>query len=172
VICQAPNPTNKPKPSKDFQDLAPPPPSMQSKPRFDLRTKGYLPPKARENEGKKTLVLDLDETMIHSWFKPVRDPDIFLEVKIKNKFSKIFVQVRPGVQEFLDEVEKLYEVVFFTASVSTYAIPLITKLDRNKYKYQMLFRQHCDVLSGSFVKDLSKIGRELKDIIILDNTPN
>jgi carboxy-terminal domain RNA polymerase II polypeptide A small phosphatase len=101
-----------------------------------------LSPKTYENDGKKTLVLDLDETMIHSWFKPIRDPDIFLEVKIKNKFSKIYVLVRPGVQEFLKEMQKLYEVVFFTASVSTYAIPLINKLDRNRYKHQMLFRQH------------------------------
>lgn len=168
VVCQAPNPSNTPKPSKDFDNTTP----NESKPSFDSRTRGYLSPKTYENDGKKTLVLDLDETMIHSWFKPIRDPDIFLEVKIKNKFSKIYVLVRPGVQEFLKKMQKLYEVVFFTASVSTYAIPLINKLDRNRYKHQMLFRQHWDVLSGSFVKDLSKIGRDLKDVIILDNTPN
>lgn len=79
--------------------------------------------------------------------------------------------IRPGVFEFLQEVQKLYEVVIFTASVSTYAIPIINKLDKNNYQYQMLFRQHCDIKAGSFVKDLSKLGRDIKDVIIIDNTP-
>ena len=87
-------------------------------------------------------MLDLDETIIHSWFKHINNPDISLEVKIKNKCSTIHVSVRPGAYEFLTEVQKLYEVVFFTASVSSYAIPLIKKLDRNDYQFQMLFRQH------------------------------
>jgi len=87
-------------------------------------------------------VLDLDETMIHSWFKSIQNPDISLEVKIKGKYSNIYVSVRPDAYTFLTEVQKLYEVVFFTASVSTYAIPLIGQLDRNNYQFQMLFREH------------------------------
>lgn len=114
----------------------------------------------------------MDETLIHSWFKPIKNPDITLEVKIKNKFSKIYVLTRPYVYKFLKEVQKLYEIIIFTASVSTYAIPLINKLDVDNYQFQMLFRQHWDIKSGTFVKDLSKLGRDLKDVIILDNTPN
>ena len=79
--------------------------------------------------------------------------------------------IRPGVYEFLEEMNKIYEVVIFTASVSSYAIPLISKLDKEKYEFQMLFRQHWDIRENSFVKDLSKIGRDLNDVIIIDNTP-
>lgn len=79
--------------------------------------------------------------------------------------------VRPGALEFLEEMKKLYEVVIFTASVSSYAIPLVSRLDKGKYQYQILFRQHWDSKDNSFVKDLSKIGRDLNDVIMIDNTP-
>ena len=91
---------------------------------------------------------------------------------IKNKLSTVYVMVRPGAYEFLEEMQKHYEVVFFTASVSTYATPLINILDKNNYEYKMLFRQHWDVKNDRFVKDLSKIGRNLDDVIIIDNTPD
>ncbi|CAI2387072.1 unnamed protein product [Moneuplotes crassus] len=172
AVSQAPNPSAHPKPSKDFKSSKTPPEYDLPDPVYDRVTGGYLAPQIEENLGKKTLVLDLDETLIHSWFKPINSPDLCLDVKIKNKFTKIYVLTRPWVYNFLDEVQKLFEVVIFTASVSTYAIPIINKLDRTDYQYQMLFRQHCDTKSGSFVKDLSKLGRDLKDCVIIDNTPN
>ncbi|CAI2387201.1 unnamed protein product [Moneuplotes crassus] len=171
VASQVPNPSCPPNPSKNFKNDSTPPDFNLPSPVLDKTTGGYLAPKTMENVGKKTLVLDLDETLIHSWFRPIKSPDLCLDVKIKNKFSKIYILTRPWVYDFLDEVQKIYEVVIFTASVSTYAIPIITKLDRTNYQFQMLFRQHCDSKDGSFVKDLSKLGRELKDCIIIDNTP-
>lgn len=79
--------------------------------------------------------------------------------------------VRPGAYEFLEEMKKYYEIVIFTASVSSYAIPLISRLDKQNYQFQILFRQHWDARDNSFVKDLSKIGRDLNDVIMIDNTP-
>ena len=64
-----------------------------------------------------------------------------------------------------------YEVVIYTASSSIYADPLIDKLDPHGYTSYRLFREHCTFLSNSYVKDLSKLGRKLKDIIIVDNSP-
>jgi len=115
--------------------------------------------------------LDLDETIIHSWFKKIPNADIEIDVKIKNRQSTIYVLVRPGAYRFLKEMQRIYEVVFYTASVSTYAVPLIRTLDKLDYGFKMLFREHCDLKDKSFVKDLSKVGRDMKDIIIVDNTP-
>eukprot|EP00826_Nyctotherus_ovalis_P054990 TRINITY_DN726_c0_g1_i13.p1 TRINITY_DN726_c0_g1~~TRINITY_DN726_c0_g1_i13.p1 ORF type:complete len:428 (-),score=33.33 TRINITY_DN726_c0_g1_i13:125-1408(-) len=64
---------------------------------------------------------------------------------------------------------ELYEVVVFTASTSNYATKVIDELDpEHKVPYR-LFRQHCTLINCDFVKDLSQLGRDLKDVIIVDN---
>ncbi len=79
----------------------------------------YLPPKSHSNMNKKTLVLDLDETLVHSGFKPFpTNSDIILKIELDNKNYDIHVLVRPGVEEFLDRMAKHYELVVFTASLS------------------------------------------------------
>lgn len=52
----------------------------------------------------KTLILDLDETLVHSSFKPhsSRHCDIQLSVPIDGKESSIYVLIRPGAIEFCD----------------------------------------------------------------------
>ena len=47
----------------------------------------FLPPLNILNQNKKTLVLDLDETLIHSYFdqKPPRKPDISFDIFIDKK---------------------------------------------------------------------------------------
>lgn len=66
---------------------------------------------------------------------------------------------------------KYYEVVIFTASLSKYADPLMDILDEKRVAPQRLFREHCTFHNGIFVKDMSKIGRSLKDSLIIDNSP-
>ena len=79
--------------------------------------------------GKKTLVLDLDETLVHSSFKPIENPDIILPVEIEGSVCNIFILVRPGVAQFLQKMFKHYELVIFTASLSKYAEPLMKIID-------------------------------------------
>lgn len=64
-----------------------------------------------------------------------------------------------------------FELVIFTASLSKYASPLMKKLDPSGYCTAHLFWEHCTFYNGVFVKDMSWLGRELKDVIILDNSP-
>ena len=42
------------------------------------------------------------------------------------------------------------------------------QLDCKRHCSYRLFREHCTSLNGVFVKDMSKLGRELKDVIIVD----
>lgn len=74
-------------------------------------------------------MLDLDETLVHSSFKPVPNSDITLQIDIDGQVCTIYVLVRPYVAEFLKKMSKLYEIVVFTASLSKYAEPLMEKLD-------------------------------------------
>ena len=128
-----------------------------------------LPPKT---SNKKTLVLDLDETLVHSQFLEFSSPsDIVIKIWIEKEIYNIYVLIRPGVKEFLEEMKNYYEIVIFTASISKYADILINIIDQKGYCPYRFFREHCTFINNTFVKDLKKLGRDLKDIIIVDNSP-
>lgn len=68
-------------------------------------------------------------------------------------------------------MHKHYELVIFTASLSKYADPLVDILDPEKMCSYKLFREHCTFMNNAFVKDLTKLGRNMTDVIIVDNSP-
>ena len=104
-----------------------------------------------------TLVLDLDETLIH--FKP--NP---------NNEESGTIKIRPFLMEFLEKIKNYYELVVFTAATQEYADPIINALDpNNKYFDYRLYRKHTIIIDNDFVKDLSKLGRDMSKIIIVDN---
>lgn len=130
-----------------------------------------LPPQAPEFKGKKCLVLDLDETLVHSSFKILHQADFTIPVEIEGNYHNVYVIKRPGVDQFMKRVGELYEVVVFTASVSKYGDPLLDQLDIHKVVHHRLFRESCYNHQGNYVKDLSQVGRDLKETIIIDNSP-
>lgn len=68
-------------------------------------------------------------------------------------------------------MHKHYEVVIFTASLSKYADPLVDIIDPEKICSYKLFREHCTWLNNAYVKDMTRLGRQMTDIIIVDNSP-
>lgn len=108
---------------------------------------------------KKTLVLDLDETLIHS---TLTTSDTYLSIK------------RPHVEEFLEYVSKKFNVILFTAGMQAYADPIVNDLDNNNKIFQKrYYRDSCiySIKKQALVKDLNIIGVDMKSIIIIDNTP-
>ena len=129
----------------------------------------FLP---KRSSHRKTLVLDLDETLVHSQFQPFDVPcDVTLKIELEDELHDIHVMVRPGVKEFLENMGKIYEIVIFTASVSKYADPLLDIIDKEKYCKFRLFREHCTPINTCYVKEIKKLGRDLKDVVIVDNSP-
>jgi len=133
--------------------------------------KFLLSPLPPEDANKKTLVLDLDETLVHSSFKPIPDPDFVMSIELENVIHKVYVRKRPGVDNFLRVVGEKFEVVVFTASLAKYADPLLDILDRQRLVKKRLFREACVQHYGNYVKDLSHLGRPLTNVIIIDNSP-
>ncbi|OTB04421.1 hypothetical protein M426DRAFT_22820 [Hypoxylon sp. CI-4A] len=140
--------------------------------------KYLLPPVEPHLKGRKCLVLDLDETLVHSSFKILHQADFTIPVEIEGNYHNVYVIKRPGVDQFMKRVGELYEVVVFTASVSKvsnpieqYGDPLLDQLDIHKVVHHRLFRESCYNHQGNYVKDLSQVGRDLKDTIIIDNSP-
>ncbi|KAF2086556.1 NIF-domain-containing protein, partial [Saccharata proteae CBS 121410] len=133
--------------------------------------KWLLPPIKPEFKGKKCLVLDLDETLVHSSFKILHQADFTIPVEIEGQYHNVYVIKRPGVDAFMKRVGELYEVVVFTASVSKYGDPLLDQLDIHNVVHHRLFRESCYNHQGNYVKDLSQVGRDLRETIIIDNSP-
>ena len=106
---------------------------------------------------KYTLVLDLDETLIHFKSNP-------------NDDSSGLLQFRPFLTEFLIGVSKYYELIVFTAATQDYANPIIDAIEKKGIAFEYrLYRIHTVVINNDFVKDLSRLGRDLSRIIIVDN---
>ena len=130
-----------------------------------------LPKKSSEFSNKKTLILDLDETLVHSSFTPFENNDIVLNVDFDGMIYDIYVLVRPGAEYFIKNISKYYELVIFTASLSNYASPLLDILDKEDNIKYRLYRENCTFMNGIYIKDLKKLNRNLKDLVIVDNSP-
>ena len=106
-----------------------------------------------------TLVLDLDETIMH------------FKVNPKNELEGV-LRVRPGIYDFLDQLSKYYEMIIFTAATQDYADILIDSIEESKIYFEYrLYRQHAVIVDNDFVKDLNRIGRSLDRVVIVDNMP-
>ena len=111
------------------------------------------------NQKPYSLILELDETLV------------YFKVNPKNQNEGV-LKVRPGVMEFLEEVDKFYELIIFTCSTQDYANLLIEAIEENKIYFEhRLYRQHTIIIDNDFVKDLTRIGRPLDKIVIVDNMP-
>lgn len=120
-----------------------------------LKIERYLPDKP-QSEKSLTLVLDLDETLVH-----------FTENENNGKFL-----VRPFAREFLLRLQNYYEIVVFTAALKDYADWILDRIDTAGSIRYRLYRDHTTFQNGVYLKDLSRLNRDLSKTIIVDNNPD
>lgn len=130
-----------------------------------------LPPANEKFKNKKCAVIDLDETLVHSSFKPINNADFIVPVEIDGTVHQVYVLKRPHVDTYLERMGEMYECVLFTASLAKYADPVSDLLDPTGVFTSRLFRESCVFHRGNYVKDLNLIGRDLNKVIIIDNSP-
>ena len=161
------------------------------RPLLPSRVPSYTAAPRNARPPQKTLVLDLDETLIHSLAKGGRmSSGHMVEVKLSIPTTTslspggpqttlgpqhpilYYVHKRPHCDEFLRKVSKWYKLVIFTASVQEYADPVIDWLEQERKYFQgRLYRQHCTFRNGAYIKDLSSVEPDLSKVMILDNSP-
>lgn len=142
---------------------------------------------------KKTLLLDLDETLIHSLSRGTprslgsSGSCHMIELKVNNVATLYYVYKRPFCDFFLKEVSKWFDLQIFTASVREYADPIIDWLESDIVDHKThaagnsqvftkrYYRNDCSYRPGvGYIKDLSLFfpkSDDLKNVIILDNSP-
>ncbi|XP_016957812.1 CTD nuclear envelope phosphatase 1 [Drosophila biarmipes] len=137
--------------------------------------------------GRKTLILDLDETLVHSCYSDPdthdnvgcnmlpegAKPDYVLSVSIEGVEPISFrVFKRPHVDEFLDFVSKWYDVVIYTASLEVYAAQVVDLLDAGRGIIpRRFYRQHCRNSTPLIAKDLTLVNPDMSGTLIIDNSP-
>jgi len=97
-------------------------------------------------------------------------------IEFSMKFNGFTYQVRgairPGAYQFIEKMSQFYEIVVFTASLPLYAKKVVRRIDKGKKVLCCLTRNDCTVYKNNFIKDLRRFGgRDLKDIVIIDNNP-
>ena len=114
---------------------------------------------APKSINKKTLILDMDETLVHSFQSSDSKADHFQ------------FKVRPFAKDLLEYASKRFEVILFTASNKVYADKILDHLDPCRDLISLrLYRESCVLTPVGFVKDLRILkNRSLKDLIIVDN---
>ncbi|XP_047322371.1 CTD small phosphatase-like protein 3 isoform X2 [Impatiens glandulifera] len=131
-----------------------------------------LLPKQTRSCPSTTLVLDLDETLVHSTLEPCEGADFTFPVNFNLKEHTIYVRCRPHLKDFMERVGSLFEIIIFTASQSIYAEQLLNILDpKRRIIRHRVYRDSCVFVDGNYLKDLSVLGRDLSKVIIVDNSP-
>ncbi|XP_047322761.1 mitochondrial import inner membrane translocase subunit TIM50-like [Impatiens glandulifera] len=97
-----------------------------------------------------TLVLDLNETLIHSDWKRERGWRTFK---------------RPGVDSFLEHLAKFYEIIVYSDQQSMYVDPILERLDPKGCIRYRLSRSSTNYRDGNHFRDLSKLNRDPAKIL-------
>jgi len=90
-----------------------------------------LPLKTRRTP-EYTVVLDLDETLVHASLSKIQDSELSFEVELPDNVYTVYAKKRPGLMDFLKRCSERYELVLFTASKKIYADKLISLIDPDK----------------------------------------
>ena len=108
---------------------------------------------------KFSLVLDLDETLISLDRENAKE-------------NKAILKFRPGLLDFLSKMKKYYEIIVFTSATKEYADQIEDVIEqKDKYFDHRLYREHTLSFNNEYIKDISRIGRPLDKILIVDNMP-
>jgi len=137
-----------------------------------LRPPITLPPKD-ESAPPVSLVLDLDETLVHCTVEPTPDADLQFPVVFHGITYQVHVRLRPHLFDFLEKIKDKFEVIIFTASQQVYANELLNLIDpEGKYIHHRLYRESCLAVEGNYLKDLNVLGRDLTKTVLVDNSPH
>jgi RNA polymerase II subunit A small phosphatase-like protein len=91
-----------------------------------------------------------------------------IKILVQTQLFKVFVTIRPGVEAFIDTLSEYFDIVLWTASLKEYADPVMDVIDPQRKAQTRLYRESCTPLKGGLAKNLNKLGRDLREVFIID----
>jgi Dullard-like phosphatase family protein len=98
------------------------------------------------------------------------------------KTIEAYIRIRPGVEAFLCQISKYYDIYVYSASSKNYLNTIIKNIDKNNLIKQCFCRDDCIMYVEDceedfdkpnnkyrYIKDLKKINKELRNIVFIDN---
>ena len=106
-------------------------------------------PKKTRGTHPVSLILDLDETLLHSSIVPLPTYDIVFPVHFNSVNYQVYVRKRPHMDYFMNKVSQWFEIIVFTASQKVYADKLLSIIDpQRKWIKHRVFRDSCVLQQG------------------------
>ncbi|KAI4904247.1 hypothetical protein NFI96_031776 [Prochilodus magdalenae] len=131
-----------------------------------------IPPKTRSTP-TATMVLDLDETLVFSSLNVIEEAEYTFNTCFQDQEYKVYVVLRPFVNEFLQAMAKHFEMFVYTSAKKEYAEMIVDILDPKKKLFRhRLYQDDCACVLGHYIKDLGVLERDLSKTVILDNAPH
>ena len=125
---------------------------------FSYKLNKAIPPFLKHKCKKRfTIVLDLEDTLLNIKMTDTR---------------KLILNLRPGLISFLSGIKPYYEIISFSKFSKSYSNTIINYIQQGRKLFDAnLYREHCTLIGRKFVKDISRIGRDMKHIIMVDDLP-
>lgn len=123
----------------------------------------------------RLLILDLDETLVHSSERELDRPADF-------RVGPFHVYRRPNLAAFLAAVARWYALAIWSSATSDYVSAIAQAICPENGEWQFVWgrerctqRMHPELLATVYIKDLKKVKRlsyDAERILVVDDSPN
>ncbi|XP_067872208.1 CTD small phosphatase-like protein 2-B isoform X2 [Heterodontus francisci] len=132
--------------------------------------KSVLPLKTR-SVPDYSLVLGLDETLVHCQLTAMENTEYVFPVHFQDKSYQVYVRLRPYCKEFLQSLSQFYEIILFTTATKDYTDKLLDILDPHRQMIRhRLYRKQCVCVQGNYIRELTVLGRDLAKTVVVDSS--
>lgn len=117
-----------------------------------------------------TLVLDMDETLIHTSSSDSMINSEWVSTSRTDSKEGFYFSKRPYLEQFLEHVSRFFKIVVFTASQKEYADEIIKRINKDNCISEVYYRDSCIKTDEGWIKDLKTVQLDLSKVIMIDNS--
>lgn len=123
------------------------------------------------DRNKKTLVLDLDQTLVYLTLVTPTKGTEFTTITDEGKLLSYAIE-RPGLHRFIKEMSVLFNICIYTSMKMHHAIKTVEAVGLAPYIFDVYACAECvKIAENNYMKSLLKLGFDLSSTIFMDDSP-